>query len=981
MADNPQADQPETPQKSLPKEEKAVSERFASYWKLRNKIQAEYTHQFRAHLSEQYSLARSTRDPSKLTHPNLSLKQKELETFPDHQLELSDDIDQLQEIADHANRITSESAFIIAQRAIKHLPKEKGKLNRKTIAESLLTAQNELAENDVMFAAVSHQTIFAATFFPEKKRKQLAAAVADRIDLSEPGKSLITSAIEQSAGYAQSLDPQQSPSQSSVTADLKQQLQNYGLSTNQSEKISNQTIDALESQTLSLGAELPESRIQKVLQINLFKFADKAVLDKNPDLAENIVQSSKTTLGKRLNSIGNNKQSILKSAEFAKRFFKIGSQVDRRFKKIHKAFRVASAVRHPLKFSVKNIAKKIGSKAISLTARAVSKVLIKLGLGGLVRAVEEIVLAGSGIGIPLLILQESVLFSISQLKKAVKSVKESWRKASESTSMAEGMFRTAGASVDTLGATAGGAVGGTAGTIGGAVLGGLVGSAFFGFGAIPGVIIGGLAGGALGTGVGANFGSKIRKHILRWLAMRIGISLLMSKLIASAAKLFAIVGSGVLGFIVAGPVGALLAAAATYVGIKLLPKAVTSVKQLGYIIRHYTVVEGPIAQFFKSVGNFFSRIPSALAQGFNALTGALGGTTAEAAAVAEATAGEILTASAPAGLTATPLITLGVLGVTAFFAYNALISIFYVPPTEVDPYYEDPSRFIKITKIACVRGVCQANQMHLANPFADGAGPYDITYEIQVEAVERRLTNVTITDKYSSFGRYQDPNKAPEDPPAPPPLEWNGGITLDPGDVWTPPSVVSVNIPAAQIWDDAILTNSVVVEATVEDFGQAENAKAMTIIFGNPPFCPPNGDPYDKAFGITQLYEPGVAPGTHKGIDLSAGFGSTIYSTFNCEAIVRHSGWDTWGGDLGNFVTLQSGPWFAFYAHMSTHPDVTEGDPIFGRVPLGQEGSTGKSSGSHLHYEIREGLDTVEPHLNWQPHLARDPCDFGITGC
>lgn len=104
----------------------------------------------------------------------------------------------------------------------------------------------------------------------------------------------------------------------------------------------------------------------------------------------------------------------------------------------------------------------------------------------------------------------------------------------------------------------------------------------------------------------------------------------------------------------------------------------------------------------------------------------------------------------------------------------------------------------------------------------------------------------------------------------------------------------------------------------------------------------------------------------HAGIDLIGdGFaieGQQIVSPFNGYAIVEFAG-D--GGDFGNLVILNGIPtdnlndapgdrYYMYFGHMS-RIDVRTGEVVGRGDNLGRVGSTGNSTGPHLHYEIRSG--------------------------
>ena len=94
----------------------------------------------------------------------------------------------------------------------------------------------------------------------------------------------------------------------------------------------------------------------------------------------------------------------------------------------------------------------------------------------------------------------------------------------------------------------------------------------------------------------------------------------------------------------------------------------------------------------------------------------------------------------------------------------------------------------------------------------------------------------------------------------------------------------------------------------------------------------------------------------HSGIDLAAPANSRIYSTAN--GIVISAGRD---GSYGNKVDIDHGFGVVTrYGHMSSI-SVKKGDKLKKGAVIGVQGSTGRSTGSHLHYEVRYNNEAINP--------------------
>lgn len=96
----------------------------------------------------------------------------------------------------------------------------------------------------------------------------------------------------------------------------------------------------------------------------------------------------------------------------------------------------------------------------------------------------------------------------------------------------------------------------------------------------------------------------------------------------------------------------------------------------------------------------------------------------------------------------------------------------------------------------------------------------------------------------------------------------------------------------------------------------------------------------------------------HSGIDLAAAAGSPILSTF--DGVVSRAGWN---GGFGIFVSVEHGGGLQTrYGHMA-QVAVTAGQVVRKGDVLGYVGSTGRSTGPHLHYEMRRNGIAVSPIL------------------
>ena len=95
----------------------------------------------------------------------------------------------------------------------------------------------------------------------------------------------------------------------------------------------------------------------------------------------------------------------------------------------------------------------------------------------------------------------------------------------------------------------------------------------------------------------------------------------------------------------------------------------------------------------------------------------------------------------------------------------------------------------------------------------------------------------------------------------------------------------------------------------------------------------------------------------HPGLDLGGEVGDPLYAAD--AGVVVYAGWNVYG--FGNLVIIDHGNgWHTLYAHLSeTH--VTCGQGVTQGALLGLAGSTGRSTGPHLHFEMRLNGVNVNP--------------------
>jgi murein DD-endopeptidase MepM/ murein hydrolase activator NlpD len=131
----------------------------------------------------------------------------------------------------------------------------------------------------------------------------------------------------------------------------------------------------------------------------------------------------------------------------------------------------------------------------------------------------------------------------------------------------------------------------------------------------------------------------------------------------------------------------------------------------------------------------------------------------------------------------------------------------------------------------------------------------------------------------------------------------------------------------------------------------------LTRTLGSIPVRKPlSGNPeLASTFGVRM--DPFVrAPAMHTGLDMQAQSGEPVRATANGTVMVAG-----WQGGYGNMVEIDHGHGIITrYGHLSSI-DVNVGQSVKNGHIVGKVGSTGRSTGPHLHYETRLDGDAVDP--------------------
>lgn len=145
------------------------------------------------------------------------------------------------------------------------------------------------------------------------------------------------------------------------------------------------------------------------------------------------------------------------------------------------------------------------------------------------------------------------------------------------------------------------------------------------------------------------------------------------------------------------------------------------------------------------------------------------------------------------------------------------------------------------------------------------------------------------------------------------------------------------------------------IDGLVSQLQAQFDGEARSLGGGTGRFAWPERGPITQGFGCSDLlgepYDPSCPTHHfHTGIDIGCAFGTPIGAAD--AGVVSYVNYG-WGGGYGNFVLITHGHGYAtLYGHLSSIA-VSAGQGVRRGQVIGAEGSTGYSTGPHLHFEIR----------------------------
>ena len=162
--------------------------------------------------------------------------------------------------------------------------------------------------------------------------------------------------------------------------------------------------------------------------------------------------------------------------------------------------------------------------------------------------------------------------------------------------------------------------------------------------------------------------------------------------------------------------------------------------------------------------------------------------------------------------------------------------------------------------------------------------------------------------------------------------------------------------------------------ATVSGINFTTNYGNM-IYKGGPLPIPFPVDNFHTGSGFGRRTAPTAGASTyHRGVDLTATYNGSLDcpilavadGTVNTVASGCSKRGDGCNGGAGNYViishNIDGNEFESVYMHMKTTPDVKSGQEVTAGTQVGIQGSTGTSTGEHLHFGIRVGGQYVDPY-------------------
>jgi murein DD-endopeptidase MepM/ murein hydrolase activator NlpD len=306
---------------------------------------------------------------------------------------------------------------------------------------------------------------------------------------------------------------------------------------------------------------------------------------------------------------------------------------------------------------------------------------------------------------------------------------------------------------------------------------------------------------------------------------------------------------------------------------------------------------------------------------------------------------------------ATPIIvTLLVIPPTvAFFMFIINSGAYMVPPSALT-FANIINPYIEVTKTPVPPG-----------PFENSELPLTVEYKITIKAKKDVLKNIRLTYECGVVKTGPKINCPQTSPNVPTTLE-----DIQPGETF---SFSYKQEYSKGNFEDSLIVDTITVTADTAGQSGVKSSASAGVKIGNPPDDCPSIWPVDSG-KITQTPDGGYSHIGVEAIDVSLPTGTKVKATHSGIATTYEG-----SGGYGNHVIITSSCGGKIitttYAHLLGFSIPNGKEVLLGQM-IGASGDTGNSTGPHLHYEFKGGLQMVPPFI---PKAIIRGCSNDGIGC
>jgi murein DD-endopeptidase MepM/ murein hydrolase activator NlpD len=160
-----------------------------------------------------------------------------------------------------------------------------------------------------------------------------------------------------------------------------------------------------------------------------------------------------------------------------------------------------------------------------------------------------------------------------------------------------------------------------------------------------------------------------------------------------------------------------------------------------------------------------------------------------------------------------------------------------------------------------------------------------------------------------------------------------------------------------------------IVQMTNLAAARVRQQSAVSLSAGGGSFSWPSTGRISQTYGCTGFYlspRRGSCAHFHDGLDIVDGHGTPVRAV--AVGVVAYAGWNPWdeSGRAWIIVVAHPNGFVTRYGHMTPTKRVRVGELVHTGQVIGKMGNTGRSTGTHLHFELLKGKSDVNP-LHYLP--------------